>query len=142
MNLTEINKILERINRLVKQIEDKEPTDFEWDHTFPDGFKCTCKVNNVKNPEEIEDTLTSAFLWLWSSKDYLKNLVKAKGGNPNIVEKLINQDDYLPLCGDIANKLKHSHLTRTRSKFKPILGNLIISGTSQSYNRKWCLREP
>ena len=52
----------------------------------------------------------------------MKHRSKVKGLDPGRVEMFINVDSCLPVCGDLANRLKHGELTRSRCKKFPRLG--------------------
>ena len=72
----------------------------------------------------MEDDIANLLIWVWNSKDYLKNFLKSKGGNPQFIETFIDNDEYLPVCGDLANQLKHGLLKKSRSGKFPKLGAL------------------
>lgn len=64
------------------------------------------------------------FIWAWNLKDYLKELAEANGRNPQEVEDIVNSDRNIQICADIANRLKHGRLNKSRSSFYPKLDRL------------------
>lgn len=59
------------------------------------------------------------------AKDYLKHRAEKNGHDPNYVERIINDDPVMIICGDLANLLKHGKLTRpSRSRKSPKLGSV------------------
>jgi predicted DNA-binding protein len=131
MNASEVQELFERLNRFSDRLEKKEGEEYKWDYTFPDGVETTYILRNVKNLNEIEDEITSAFIWLWNLKDYLKELSKTIGKKPQDIENIINNDKQLAVCGDIANRLKHGDLRESRSSLFPKLGKLKLSFTKE-----------
>ena len=131
MNAIEVQELFERLNRFSDRLEKKEGEEYKWDYTFPDGVETTYVLRNVKNLNEIEDEITSAFIWLWNLKDYLKELSKTVGKKPQDIENIINSDKLLSVCGDIANRLKHGDLRESRSSLFPKLGKLKLSFTKE-----------
>lgn len=78
-------------------------------------------MNGIKSPEDIEDDIANAFIWLWSLKDHIKKFSKDGDG----VESQINDNFYLCICADLANASKHDGLSRkSRSGKNPKLGRL------------------
>ncbi|MDO8141862.1 MAG: hypothetical protein Q6358_10225, partial [Candidatus Brocadiales bacterium] len=61
-------------------------------------------------------------IWIWNAKDYLKRLAEFKGKNAQIVEEAVSADLAFAVCGDLANRLKHGELTRSRSARFPQFG--------------------
>jgi hypothetical protein len=112
MSSEELKKLFDRIKRIQGDLSQKSGSGFVWDYTFPDGDTCFYQVINVKRPEEIEDEVTHLFLWAWSAKDYIKELVRQKGGYPEEIEAMVNSDRDLSICADVANYLKHSFLKK------------------------------
>jgi hypothetical protein len=126
MNASEVQELFERLNRFSDRLEKKEGEEYKWDYTFPDGVETTYILRNVKNLNEIEDEITSAFIWFWNLKDYLKKLSKTIGEKPQDIENIINNDKQLAVCGDIANRFKRGDLRESRSSLFP--KSIIFSG--------------
>lgn len=120
----EVNKLFDRVWRLASTLREKSGSGAEWKYTFPEGDTHTYKIRNIKSPEEIEDNIAHLFLWIWNAKDHLKILAREYGVDPQIVEKTVNDNEHLSLCGDIANRLKHGELSKSRSGAFPKLDRL------------------
>jgi hypothetical protein len=126
MNISEINKLKERIGRLKLKADDPKGAGAEWTVEFAPDKNELRKISGVKTPEEIEDEVSTVFLWLWSLKDYVKKLCMAKGADDRWVENAVNSDSDLCVCADIANSLKHCGLdSKSRSNRCPKLGNVV-----------------
>jgi hypothetical protein len=124
MNLLDVKKILDRITRISERTRTVNGAGTSWSYTFPDGVKTKYILNEVKPIEELEDDISNAFIWFWSFKDYLKELIKYQNGDSQRIEKMVNDDKKLAVCADIANGLKHGSLSRSRSGQYPVLGTL------------------
>ena len=124
MNLAEASKIIERITRLSKKSQEIKGDGSTWSYVFPNGVETTYIVNGLKSQEEMEDDISNVFIWLWSFKDYLKSIAKQQKGDGQYIENLVNNDQKLSICADIANRLKHGSLNKSRSGKFPSLGNL------------------
>jgi hypothetical protein len=59
-------------------------------------------------------------------------LAGESGLDPAVVERAINSDPHLPICGDLANTLKHGELRKSRSGKYPRLGKLLYTAPQQS----------
>jgi len=127
MKISELKMIFERLQRFSARLDQKKGDGFQWDYCFSDGFTTTYIMKNVNHPSEIEDDIFNMFIWWWNLKDYLKELSVAKGGSRNEIEKIINADDNLKICADLANKLKHGKLKQSRSGLFPSFGELEFS---------------
>ena len=128
MDFAELEKLLERSDRFRKKLQIKNGQGAKWSYTFEDGETHFYSIKGIKPPEEIEDEVTTIFLWLWSLKDYVKKYVMGKGKSKKWVESRVNADPYLCICADIANSLKHGGLDskfKPRSNKNPKLGKLI-----------------
>jgi hypothetical protein len=123
MNLAEASKIIERITRLSKKSQEIKGDGSTWSYVFPNGVETTYIVNGLKSQEEMEDDISNVFIWLWSFKDYLKSIAKQQKGDGQYIENLVNNDQKLSICADIANRLKHGSLNKSRSGKFPSLGN-------------------
>ena len=124
MTYLEVEKVLERVFRLSEMAKNAKGAGVSWSCVFPDGEKTTYILNEIKALEELEDQIFNAFIWFWNFKDYLKALLKKQGENPKRIEKLVDDDQKLAVCADIANRLKHGSLDRSRSGKYPALEGL------------------
>lgn len=127
MNLSEIKKLLGRADRFRKKLHTKDGEGAKWSYTFDNGETTFYSIDGVKPPEDIEDEVTTIFIWLWSLKDYVKKYVLDKGKSKSWVESKVNANPYLCICADIANLLKHGgldHKFKPRSNKNPTLGKL------------------
>ena len=121
MKTEDINKLFGRINRIKNRLGIKDGIGTSWDCSLENGEVHKYTLKGIKSPEEVEDDIASAFIWLWSLKDHIKKSIKDK----NWVECRVNANSYLSICGDLANGLKHGSLDReSRSGKKAKLGKL------------------
>jgi len=121
MKTEDINKLFGRINRIKTRLGIKDGAGTSWDCSLENGEVHKYTLKGVKSPEEVEDDVANAFLWLWSLKDHIKKCSQ----NGDWVESQINSNDYLSVCADLANGLKHGGLDRkSRSGKTPKLGKL------------------
>ena len=111
----EIQKLFGRLARLVEATQQKSGDGTAWDYTFPNGETRRYIFRNIKSPEKIEDSVYSLLIWIWIAKDYLKLLAETKGRNPNQTERVCSDDPHLNVCADLANRIKHGRLNRSRS---------------------------
>jgi len=124
MKTSEIDRLFERIRRISKEIEQKCGPGFQRNALFSDGMNVTYKVTNLKVPEQLEDDVINLCIWVWSLKDYLKALAVSCGKTAQLVQTIVNSDPYLPICADLANKLKHGTLKKSRSGQFPEMDRL------------------
>lgn len=127
MDISELEKLLERSERFRKKLQINNGERAKWSYTFENGETHFYTVEGIKPPEEIEDEVSTIFLWLWSLKDYVKKYVMNKGKSKDWVESRVNADPYLCICADLANSLKHGGLDtkfKPRSNKNPKLGKL------------------
>ena len=123
MQIKDIEQLYKRIKRFSKKLEQQHGEGAEWNYTFPDGQNVIYRITNVKSPEEIGDLVATLFIWVWSFKDYLKDILNTKGLSSQYeIEDIANNDRNLSICADIANGLKHGDLRGSRSKKFPVLG--------------------
>jgi hypothetical protein len=116
-----INKLFGRINRIKNRLGIKDGVGTSWDCSLENGEIHKYILKGIKSPEEVEDDIASAFIWLWGLKDHIKKYAK----NGDVVEAQVNGNSYLSICADLANGLKHGGLDRkSRSGKTPSLGNL------------------
>ncbi len=115
MHLEDIDNLLQRMTRLSRALEVKAGEGTEWKYTFPDGETHTYRFKNLRPPEQIEDDAFHLILWIWSSKDYMRELAVESGRSAQYVEDVAKKDPHLPMCADLANLLKHGKLTSSRT---------------------------
>ena len=121
MNEKEIKELFDRLGRLVNATAQKTGDTFAWQYTFENGETHQYIVRGLKSPKEIEDSVSNLLIWIWNAKDYLKRRAKSVGKNPQHVEDAVNEDKYLPVCADLANRLKHGTPNKSRSNLYPRL---------------------
>jgi len=121
VNEKEIKELFDRLGRLVNSTAQKTGDTFAWQYTFENGETHQYIVHGLKSPKEIEDSVCNLLIWMWNVKDYLKHRAKSVGKNPQHVEDAVDEDKYLPVCADLANRLKHGSLNRSRSNLYPHL---------------------
>lgn len=115
-----------RISRLSRKLNQKGGEGFSRAHAFPDGSTHRYRVTGVKQTEEVEDELIATFVWIWSVKDYLKELARQRGKNPEGVENIVNAYPALQIVADIANGAKHGKLKDSRSGRFPRLSRTTL----------------
>ena len=119
MDFSELEKLIDRVNRFKNRINIKDGKGAEWSHTFEDGETHFYSMEGVRPPEEIEDDISSMFIWLWSLKDYVRKYVILNGKNKTWVKNKIINNPNICVCADIANSLKHGGLDK---EYKPWSG--------------------
>ena len=132
MQSSKIAELFERLGRLVAATKHKSGTGTAWEYTFPNGETHRYVINSIKSHAEAEDDATNLLIWIWNAKDWLKEWAKTNGKNPQVVEDAINADQHLPICGDLANRLKHGKLRKSRSGAFPMLGRICFSMPQQA----------
>ena len=125
MRATEFEKLSARIERLMKDARKKSGEHQAWDAVTSDGRPVKYEVRGIRSLDELEDTVATLFLWVWSYRDFLVNQAVTGGHSENSVHDRIYQEPDMRLCADIANTLKHEVLNRPRTAFRPILGNAV-----------------
>ena len=136
MNFSDLENIFDRAKRIRSRLDIKDGTGTNWSHTFEDNETHEYEINGVKPPEDIQDDIESAFVWLWSLKDYVKKYSVKKGFSSGWVETKINSDHYLCICADIANSVKHGGLDKkSRSNKRPRLGSVTYNVPQQAMER-------
>lgn len=130
----EFQRLQERVNRFRVVVETKAHPGYTETHALPDGSEHTYRVSGLKSPNQLEDELLSLFIWIWSMKDHLKELVRARGGDPKIIEKIADFELSLGISADIANRAKHGNLRDSRSGRFSRLTNvgITVPGTAIS----------
>ena len=150
MSGTEIAELFERLGRLVAASKQKVGEGSAWDYTFADGETHRCVIHGLKFHAEVEDSAFNLLIWIWNAKDYLKRRVEASGQSSQIVEDAVTADPVLPICADLANRLKHGELKRSRSGLYPRLGAVsfdapqgaIGSFTSRAFEVEVAIADP
>jgi hypothetical protein len=127
--IADVERLLARARRLRDGIREMKGAGASWEFSFPDGITERYTIKGVKPVEHIEDDVAALFVWLWSIKDYLKSLARARARNPQLIENLVDRTPALCLLADVANWLKHSSLQRrSRSGCSPRLDNPEFKG--------------
>lgn len=126
--------LVDRVNRLQKNIDTKTSLGYTNKFTLDDGKEHTYTFVGIKSPEQLGDEIITIFVWIWSMKDYLKEIVIKNGGNPNSIEEIVNSEMPLRIVADIANKGKHGILKKSRSGKFPCLCNVGITIPSACLN--------
>lgn len=113
MDLINFRRMQSRVSRAKRAVATNDVTGFR---------KALCTSSNVglvvvgiKSPEQLEDELLQLCVWIWSMKDYLKNLANANGATGQQIEDIVNASDALAIVADIANRDKHGLLTKSRT---------------------------
>jgi len=135
MNFSELEKLLDRANRFRKKLQIKNGEGTNWPYTFDDGETYFYSVEGVKPTEEVEDEITSMFIWLWSLRDYVKKYMVEQGKSKDWIKAQFCADPYLCICADIANSLKTwrpRSESQTMVKQKPKTWKIDIPYTSES----------
>ena len=127
MTSEEIEGLFKRLARLVNASQVKAGNGTKWDYTFPNGEAHRYIINNIRAHNEVEDSVSNLLIWIWNAKDYLKLHAEAKGQPARFIEEYINSDPCLPICGDLANRLKHGETSKSRSGKFPRLGSVCFS---------------
>jgi len=122
MTAKDLEELFKRLDRLVNASQVKIGNGTEWDYTFPNGETHRYIIHNIRSHNEIEDCVSNLLIWIWNAKDYLKLRAGAKGVSPKLIEEFINSDHDLPICGDLANRLKHGETSKSRCGKFPRLG--------------------
>jgi hypothetical protein len=104
-----------RIHRTQLAVHQSAASGHEQTHTLEDGTTHQYNFNGMKSPEQLQDELLALFVWVWSLKDYLKEVYKAKNCDPRLVEEVVNQCLALQYVADVANRAKHGVLRESRS---------------------------
>lgn len=119
-------RLQSRISRLSAQLRAPAAHGFRQTYEASDGSAQTYSVRGVKAPQQLQDELETLFVWVWSMKDHFKAEFSARLWNAQDVERFIDSSPNLQLVADIANRAKHSTLTKSRSKEWPELTNVHL----------------
>jgi hypothetical protein len=126
--VADVERVLDRCRRLRDGIHARRGTRASWEFTFPDGITERYTIRGQQPTEDLEDDVAHLFVWAWNTKDYLKELVRARGQDPQRIENLVNRTPSLCLLADVANRLKHSESgRRSRSNAARQLGRPVYS---------------
>ena len=129
MSKAEISDVKARYSRLIARLYDSSGGSYI--ETIGPNDNYTATFIGIEEPGEISADMTSAFVWCWSLKDYLKKELNTRGVSSVEFEQKINEFHALTLCSDVANRLKHGSLRKSRSGHFARLEN---EGTSFSQN--------
>jgi len=123
MNEKEIKDLFDRLGRLVNATAQRNGDTFAWQYNFKNGETHQYIVRGLKSPKEIEDSVCNLLIWIWSARDYLKHRAVSVGKNPQHVEDILRKNEYLCVCADLANTLKHGIREKSNlSNLQPRLG--------------------
>ncbi|WP_442510776.1 hypothetical protein SH528x_002419 [Novipirellula sp. SH528] len=115
MNLAEFYRLHDRVARSKSTVYTMAHVGYDQSHTLPDGSDGVTKIRGIKSPEQLEDELLNLFIWIWSMKDYLKELCRNRSVDPQGIERIVNTVDALMIAADIANRAKHGELRNSRT---------------------------
>lgn len=115
MNFVKFKQLRSRVQRAYATVHAKACIGFVKQQIAQDGSCCPIEVRGVKSPEQLEDELLNLYIWIWSMKDYLKELCRREGVNPQRIEDLVNTESSLMIAADIANRAKHGELRQSRT---------------------------
>ncbi|GAA0888190.1 hypothetical protein [Rhodanobacter soli] len=115
MTPTSFEELRARIHRAEIIARRADSVGYQKNQTLADGSKHQYQISGIKSPEQFEDDLLTLFVWVWSLKDYLKELYKSMGLDPRLVEEMANNCTALKYVSDVANKAKHGILQQSRS---------------------------
>lgn len=112
----------------------KDGISTRWSAHLDNGEIHYYTIGGVKPHEEVQLDVESMFVWLWSLKDYTKDLLKDRNMPYKWVESEIDADPYLSISADLANRSKHHTLRKSRSGKFPTFGvlNYKIPGQAAS----------
>ncbi|WP_374972512.1 hypothetical protein [Spongiibacter marinus] len=127
MNDRQLHEAFARIRRLSAKIGEQSGPGFVDVYLNDDDQMHTYEVLGVKSLVEFEDELLNAIVWVWSAKDYLKEVAKSCGNDPKDIEKLVNESKVLMFIADLANRSKHGNLRKSRSGKFAKLGQVSMS---------------
>lgn len=115
MKISELNQLIERIQRSIKRVNEKNGAGIRWEVNIPDFGVQKYLLEGIKDTNQVNDDVANLSVWIWSLKDHLKEFFKSIGKDPRVVERYIDSDQNLKICMDIANSYKHFHLKYDRS---------------------------
>jgi hypothetical protein len=112
----EIDKLFERLARHVNATKRHSGEGAAWQLTLPNGEIHTYGMFGVRTHAEAMDSAENLIMWIWASKDYLKKRANYVGKESRSIEEFVNQNFFLSVCADLANRLKHGGLDKSRGK--------------------------
>jgi len=127
-----IADLFERLGRLVTATKQKAGEGSSWSYTFPDGETHRYVIRGLKSHAEAEDSAFNLIIWIWNAKDHLIQRANTRGQDSRLVEDAVNADSALPVCADLANRLKHGQLRWSRSGRYPSFGVMSFTGHQAS----------
>lgn len=128
-----ITQLFERLGRLTAATRQKGGNGTAWDYTFPDGETHRYVIHGIKSHAEAEDSAFNLLIWVWNAKDYLKRWAESNGKNAQLVEDAVIANTALAVCADLANRLKHGDVKRSRSTRFPRLGVVSIEAPQAAF---------
>lgn len=116
MTSVDLDAMRTRISRALASVQTASggPYQTSFQGTGQD-FITNFKALGVKAPEKLEDDFLALFVWVWSLKDYIKTAFEASGLQGQTVEDEVNSSVALTYVADIANRVKHGTLSKSRS---------------------------
>jgi len=93
-----------------------------WVYAFPDGITERYTIQEIMSVDRLKDAVENAYVWSWGAKEYLKEVAKTQGKNPQYIEDLVNRTPELQVVVDVGNRMKHPDLRNSRSGLFPKLG--------------------
>lgn len=115
MNFGDFTQLRSRIGRIYATVHAKTHPGFVKLQESQNGNVCAIDVRGIKSPEQLEDEILNLFIWVWSMKDYLKELCRTRNINPQQIEDIVNAESSLMIASDIANRAKHGVLRQSRT---------------------------
>jgi len=116
MPSTSIEDLRKRIARYEAKLKILHGEGYQQTYRVSDGTTQTTRVNGVKPLDDFRDEIETLAIWIWSLKDYLKEIVQGNGKDPRYVEIYVDSCWNLKVCSDLANGAKHNRLRTSRSK--------------------------
>lgn len=129
MNRKSIDDLFARLGRFRKRLADKTGATMQWEAKAENGSAQQVSVSGVKDFDTLADDVATAFVWIWSMKDPMKQYSIEKGRSARWLEVQIDHDPCLSVCADLANEGKHSsgYARGSRSGKYPKLDTITIS---------------
>ncbi len=128
MNLGELNKHLQRIDRGVKRAGKHEGKGYSYSVSRKNEESIRYIFNGVPHIDEVEDQVRHALIDLWSLRDYVKHTLKSQGKDSSSIWGRIKSCSYIPISADLANVAKHGKLVKPpHGSFEPKFGGSVYS---------------
>lgn len=115
----DIEELILRIRRIANLLNEKYGDGIQLEVITPESNKFFYEIKGVKSLAVYKDEILSLAIWVWSFKDYIKEILRNTGRDYRDVENLVNNDNNLQVCADIANRAKHLKLKISRSGLFP-----------------------